>query len=240
MQEQNEMQDQNTQQQVPVPPATPQNNGMSEEEKRADNFRIRLSKARQEAEEEAKRADKLAKELNELKKKFDSGKATTNEAAEYVSTENKVVQTHQEGIHPDEIPGIIQEHMATEKLHQKLSEATSKDPQLKALMEDPSSLQKISKEELGAMKYLDNAPAVFKHLLTNDNDRMVLKAAEQAYVNGDGGTAFYTFLNNLSEKLKSTAKYPHPSSYKEIPDLSDVGEGESFDISDYIAKKYKR
>lgn len=240
MQDQNEMQDPNMQQQTPVPPATPQNNGMSEEEKRAEGYKVRLSKARQEAEEESRRADKLAKELNDLKKKFESGKATTNEAAEYVSTENKVEQVNQQGIHPDEIPGIIQEHMATEKLHQKLSEATSKDPQLKALMEDPASLQKVSKDELNAMKYLDNAPAVFKHLLTNDNDRMVLKAAEQAYVNGDGGTAFYTFLNNLSEKLKGSAQYPHPSGYKEIPDLSDVGEGESFDISDYIAKKYKR
>jgi hypothetical protein len=239
MQDTNEMQNvQNEQPPIPQNPSVV-HDGMSPEEKRAESYKIRLSKARQEAEEEAKRADKLKKELDDLKKKFESGKATTNEASDYVTTENVINKAHQDGIHPDAIPGIIEDHMARKKLTQSLEVAVSKDKELAELMNDPSSQQKISPDELLAMKYLDNAPAVFKHLLKNDNDRMVLKAAEQAFANGDGGVAFYTHLNNLSEKLKKTASYPHPTKFKETPDLSDVGDSEVFDTESYIKSKYR-
>lgn len=242
MQDTNDMQNMQNDQGAQAPiPQNPMivNDGMSPEEKRAESYKIRLSKARQEAEEEAKRADKLSKQLEDLKKKFDSGKATTNESSDYVTTENKIRESQAQGIHPDAIPGIIEEHMAEEKLKQRMEIAVEKDTELKALMNDPLSPQKISPDELKAMKYLDNAPAVFKHLLKNDQDRMVLKAAEQAYANGDGGVSFFTFLNNLSEKLKNTATYPHPTKFKETADLSDVGDSEVFDTESYITSKYR-
>ena len=244
MQDTNDMQAQQNPQNAQVPNNVPQNpqvinEDMSPEEKRAESFKIRLSKARQDAEDEAKRADKLAKQVEDLKKKFESGRATTNESSDYVTTENVIATSQQQGIHPDALPGIIEEHMAEQKLKQRMDLAVEKDKELEALMSDPASPQKISPDELKAMKYLENAPAVFKHLLQNDNDRMLLKASEQAYANGDGGVAFYTVLNNLSEKLKNTASYPHPTKFKETANLADVGDGENFDTASYISNKYK-
>lgn len=212
---------------------------MSPEEKRAESYRIRLAKARKDHEEEAKRADALAKQLSDLKKKFESGSATSNEASEYINTENTIKQAQVQGIHPDDLPYIVSEKMKEEKLRQQIEDAFQKDPELRSLMNEPNASQKISGEELSSFKYLDNAPAVFKHLLKNDKDLMVFKATEQAYANGDGGTAYYTFLNNLSDKLKDTSKYPHPPKFKEISDLSDVGESDSFDVTSYIKKKYR-
>lgn len=238
------MQDQQNPQQAPVPtnPEVVQEEKDLSHEKLAASYEIRLKKARQQEEATAKEAEKVRKELDDLKKKFESGKATSNETAQYVEAKNTVDQSLQQGIDPRDLPAIIDQHMKLTKLEQTMAEAQEKDPELKALMQNPESVQKISRDELDSFSYLPNPAAVFKHLLTNDQDRMVLKAAEQAYNygNGDGGVSYFQFLNNLSNKLKDTAVYPHPSNFKPAANLTDIGESDSFDSESYIKNKYGR
>lgn len=209
-----------------------------EKEKLEDSIKTRLKVERQKAEAEAKRAESLSKELQELKKKFNSGKATSEQSSEYVSTENAISDAKSKGIPPEALPGIIEEHMQIQKLEASVADASEKDPELKALLNDPNSLKKVSAEELMLLKHLDNAPAVFKHLLKDSRDLQTFKAAERAWGNGDGGVAFMTFVNNLSRQLDSTAKYPHPPSYTPSVPLDDVGAADSFNLESYIQDKY--
>jgi hypothetical protein len=243
MNETNDMQQQQNEQMVPHNPEVVQQEKEFDRETRdtiEESFKNRLKKERIKAEEAAKDAERVKKELDELKKKFESGKATSNESAEYVMTQNKVEQAVQQGIDPSELPAIIDEYMKLQKFDQQMVEAQEKDPELKALMQDPASVQKISKAEYDSFAYLKNPAAVFKHLQKNDQDRMVLKAAEQAYVNGDGGVQYFTFLNNLSAKLNDTAVYPHPPNFKPSASLTDIGESDSFDSESYIKSRYGR
>lgn len=236
MQDTNEMQDENA---GSIPPNDTMVSGASEEERRAESYKIRLSKARKEHEEEARRADGLAKQLADLKKKFESGKATTNESSMYVNTESAISQAQIQGIHPDDLPYHVEEKMKQLALEQSMSEAVSKDPELRSLMQNPESVRKVPPEALSTFKHLNNAPAVFKHLLTDPADLMVFNAAREVYSQTGSSVDYYQFLSNLSKRLDSTAKYPHPPKFKEIADLSDVGEGDSFDLTSYLTKKYR-
>jgi len=232
--------DQNTQ----GAPSVPQNPNIVNEENQFDRERIeesvkaRIRKERVKAEEAQKEAEAVRKELDELKKKFETGKATSNETDTYISTENKIDESLRQGIPYEALPEIIDHHIKLTKMGQQLDEAMEKDPELKALFNDPSSPKKISREELESFIDLPNPAAVFKHLLKNDNDRKLLKAAEVSYVNGDGGFKYFEFLNNLSDKLKDTASYPHPSNFKPNASLTDTGEAETFDSESYIKSKY--
>lgn len=214
--------------------------------------RIRLRKERQRAEESAKAAEEsaktaqeLRKRLDELENKFKSGKATTAETEQYVKAQNTMQEADAASIPVSAIPKIIQTHEELMKFENNLVEAAQKDKELKALLEDPASLEKISVEELKQLKHLPNAGAVFKHLLTDDRDRDILKAAERAWIGpngdgigGDGGVSFKTFVNNLSKQLEGTAKYPKPPSYKPAPNLDDAGQTDTFTVSGYISRKY--
>lgn len=211
----------------------------NDREKLEETFKNRLKVERQKAEAESKKAESLAKELKELKSKFDRGTATSAQSSEYVSTENKIEESKQQGIPHEALPGIIEEHMQIQKLQASVADASEKDPELKALLADPTSLQKVSAEELMLLKHLDNAPAVFKHLLKDPRDLQTLKATERAWGNGDGGVSFFQFINNLSRQLDSTAKYPHPPSYSPSVSLDDVGTSDSFETGNYINEKYK-
>lgn len=226
------------QQLPPISPEAKQIEDKEDRDTREEVFRIRLQKERQRTEGEAKKAESLAKELEELKKKFDSGKATSKESLEYASTENVMEESKQKGIPHEALPGIIEEHMQIQKLQSNVADASEKDPELKALLNDPNSLKKVSAEELMLLKHLDNAPAVFKHLLKDNRDNETLKATERAWANGDGGVSFFQFINNLSRQLDSTAKYPHPPSYSPSPHLDDVGESDAFNLETYINDKY--
>jgi hypothetical protein len=205
-----------------------------EKEKLEASIKNRLKVERQKTEAETKRAEGLAKQLNELQRKFESGKATSEESAEYVSTNNVEQEARSKGIPPEALPGIIEEHLQIQKLQTNVADAAEKDPELKSLLNDPNSLKKVSEEELMLLKHLDNAPAVFKHLLKDPRDLQTFKAAERAWGNGDGGVAFMTFINNLSRQLDSTAKYPHPPRYTPSVSLDDVGAPDSFNLENYI------
>lgn len=242
MQDPNEQnpQDVNPQPAPPAPqvPYTPPEEMVTKSEME-ERIKLRLRNERLKSEENLKLAEKLAAELEELKKKFESGKATTSEASDYVTTSNLVDKAQVQGIDPSEIPGIIKDHLKLQKLQQNIQESTQKDAELNKLVNDPDSLNKISPDELKTFKEYDNPAAILKHLLTDDNDRLVYKATQEAYANGDGGVKYWEFLGNLSKKLKSTASYPHPSNFKPAPSLTDVGENEEFNISSYIKDKYK-
>lgn len=225
------------QSQVEVPPA-PDNNMISKDEMEG-LIKVRLRHERQKAEETQKEADRLAKELDALKKKFESGKATTNEAADYVTTSNLIDKAQVKGIDPSEIPAIIADHLKLQKLDQNLKETAEKDKEFKTLINAPDASSKISEQEFMTFKEYDNPSAILKHLLKDDADRLVYKACQEAYANGDGGVKYWEFLGNLSKKLKSTAVYPHPSNFKPFPSLTDVGEHEEFNVSSYIREKYK-
>lgn len=237
---QNDQQDQNINPSAQPPaqqqPSVPEN--LISKEEMEGIVKHRLRNERQKAEEAQKQADSLKRQLEELKRKFESGKATTNESADYVTTSNIVDQAHNKGIDPAEIPGIIQDHLKMQKLEQNIKEASTKDSELSKLINDPNSLSKISPQELETFKEYDNPAALLKHLLTDDNDRLVYKATQIANANGDGGVKYWEFLGNLSKKLKSAAVYPHPSNYKPSADLSDVGEAEEFNTESYIKEKY--
>jgi len=202
-----------------------------------EGFKIRLKKERQKSEAEAKKAEGLARQLDELQKKFNSGRATSEQSAEYVGAKNAIAEAKNSGIPPEALPGIIEEHMQIQKLDAALTSAREKDPELNALVSDPESMKKVSPEEFMLMKHLPNAPAVLKHLLTDNLDLQTLKATERAWAN-DGGTEFFKFVNNLSRQLDSTAKYPHPSNYTPSPSLDDVGSPDAFNLETYINEKY--
>lgn len=235
MQSDNEMQGQ----EIQPPVQQGSQDGMVSKDEMERIIKDRIKNARQREDEKAKEAESLKKQLSELQKKFESGKATSNEAEDYTTSVNTATQAQKQGINPEELPAIIEDHLKNQKLNQSLGDATQKDPELKALMNDPASLQKITPEELKTFKEYDNAPSILKHLLTDDKDRLVFKATEQAFLNGDGGVQYFTFLNNLSRKLKESAVYPHPSNFSPSPSLNDVGETEEFSTENYIRSNYK-
>ena len=239
--QENENQDLDNQELLESPVAQPERD--IDKEKLEASIKNRLKVERQKTEAEAKRAEGLAKQLNELQKKFDSGRATSEESSEYVSANNIENQARSQGIPPEALPAIIEEHLKIQKLDQSLTSAREKDPELNALVMNPDSPNKVSPEEFMLLKHLDNAPAVLKHLLKDPPDLQTFKAAQRAWGNGeigngDGGVAFMTFINNLSRQLDSTAKYPHPPSYTPSVSLDDVGAPDSFNLESYIQDNF--
>lgn len=240
MQANNEMQPEEIQNSAPTPEVSQaSNDGMISKADMEKIIQDRIKKSRQREAEQEKEAAALRKQIENLQKKFESGKATSSESEEYMTAVNTNTQGKQQGLSQEDIDAEVDKRIKVMKLNKSIVDAQEKDKELNTLLKDPDSLKKISPEEKDLLCEYDNGAAIFKHLLTDDRDRLVYKATLQAAVNGDGGKSYYEFLGNLSRKLESSAIYPHPSNYKPSPNLNDTGDTEEFSTESYIRKNYR-
>ncbi len=121
-----------------------------------------------------------------------------------------------------------------EKHKEELDNAIKEDKEFAELAKTGNS---IPGELRFQTLYLDNAPAVLKHLLKSKKDHAyVMAAAEQ------NKAELIKALNYISDKVEEQIEKnkPHPSQFEPAPSLVDSGEGgEDFNLEDYAKKKLK-
>lgn len=205
-------------------------------------FQGRLDRERASA---AKEKKELMNRIKELEKKTASGTATTSENLEYqnsVAAVNSAEKGVQDGSIPiSQVNQYIQQQIEQKQFVANIHDAVQKDEEFKALViknaQMPKGQERINEAEAMLFSDLPNGAAVLKHFLKNDGDYRVFKAAE-GNAQSDGGVRLLQFINEVSDRLLASSSSPQPSRFSPIPDVSDIGGSDDFDVAEYVSSKY--
>lgn len=174
---------------------------------------------------------RLKSKLEELESKTQKGTATVDDMQQLEAAKTAATQSQAQGLSPEQMQRMVEMGMQHKELENKLIEANQKDPEFARLLKEGN---KLSLEEVVETAYLPNAPAVIKQLMKDKKAFALFKASQM-----EGPVSMMTVLNNLSDKLESTAEKPAASQYKPAEPLSDASdEDQNFDEGDYIKGKY--
>lgn len=208
------------------------------------SYQIRLSKERAAREAVEKENKEMKARLEELHKKVESGQANQSETHEYYSankTQQDAVHAQQSGMmSKEEADRYINHTINRNNMIQQVKDASEKDSEFKDLISANSQTQRLTDPEcafIADLPGIKNKAALIKHLLKNEKDNHIFKIAGSNY-HKDNGAEAAKFLYGLSEELENNISKPHPSSFRPVPNLQDVGKADEFDVDEYINSKY--
>ena len=185
--------------------------------------------------EHRRKTEAAMKRIEELEKKEKAGTATQDERTELSTGKGAEANAQNQGVHPDAIPYIIEEEMSKKKFAQAVVDAASKDPQLKAALEDKTSNMLVNQDQAYFLKDLPNPAAALKSLLTNKKENNLMQAKFQEMIYKKEPSIMVQYVNDLSEKLEKSSSSPRASSYSPDANLSDFGDSaQDFDLKKYI------
>jgi len=209
-----------------------------------NSFQSRLRKERAAREALEKENKEFKARLEELQSKVSSGNANQSETSEYYTankTNREAEQAQQAGMmNKEQADRYITHTMNMNNMINQVKEAAEKDSEFKDLISENSTTKKLSDPEcafIANLPGIKNKAALIKHLLKNEKDNHILKIAGSNY-DKDNGAEAAKFLYGLSEDLENNVSKPHPTSFRPVPNLQDVGKSDDFDVDDYINSKY--
>lgn len=236
------MSNENTEIENQTPVTTPEPTFSKEDLEKSFQIRLRKERAAREAVERENKEFKAR--LEELQSKVEGGNANQAETREYYTankTQQDANQAQQAGMmSKDQADKYIQHTMNMNNMINQVKEASEKDEEFKNLIASNNTTQKLSDPEcafIAGLPGIKNKAALIKHLLKNEKDNHIFKIAGSNY-DRDNGAEAAKFLYGLSEDLENNVSKPHPTSFRPVPNLQDVGSSDEFDVDDYINSKY--